>query len=47
MEHDTYGVKRARRDGFVNRQTCIVFNDPMQNIVTYKCISKKHSNEET
>lgn len=34
------GVKIVRQDGFLNRQTCIVFNDPMQNIITYKCISK-------
>lgn len=38
MEH--YEVKTVRQDGFLNRQTCIVFNDPMQNIITYKCISK-------
>lgn len=38
MEH--YEVKIMRQDGFLNRQTCIVFNDPMQNIITYKCICK-------
>ncbi len=32
MEH--YGVKIARRD-FLNKQTCIVFNNPMQNMITY------------